>query len=111
MTKHVFEFRFWGFSHMGEFVKETDKTITFLRRWGQQSRETRANKCNYHKILETDDPKAVKDAYDAEWARHDDAVKAARDIYHAALELQKSSALEAATVAPTHKPVRENETC
>lgn len=94
MVKHVFRIStYGGLYHEGEFVKETEKTVTY--RWGERGRETRAEKRSLL-VLETENPQGVLDAYNAAWKRYEARVSEARQTLQTLEQKRKFDALEAA---------------
>ncbi len=97
MAKHVFNLNRWGsFEYLGELVKETDKTVTFMRNRGSSSRQTRNDKTRYTRVFETDNPEAVVAAFNAEWKVHEPAIKDAQKTLKDANDHQRIASFEAA---------------
>lgn len=93
--KHVFRKSSWGtLSHEGEFVKETDKTVTYRR----NTHERRMDKSSAI-IFETNDPSKIMDAYKREWLGFEPDVNEARGKLRSVETAQREAAMNAARQA------------
>lgn len=93
MTKHVFWLnRHGSIHHEGKFVKETDKTVTYLN---FRSTERRMNKGADCAVVETDDPESVCRAWRDAWGAYDTEISEAIRNLELLRDQQRASAVSA----------------
>lgn len=97
--KHVFEMRYGSLYHRGEYLGETLKMVTYrMYTWdGKRSdKTTRVSKGTDVFVMETDNPKEVKDAYAACYDAHQLQVRVCEDALSKARQKRNAESLAAA---------------
>lgn len=99
MIKHVFEISGYGwFNHLGEFIKETEKSVTFKYESLMHNRwhEARRIKSKEIIIFETEDPKSMKSQYEEAYRAWSAHVKLAETALSEIKDQQRKAAYKAA---------------
>lgn len=105
MALHVFEFAYGRFRYEGVIVKETPKSYVLRSSGGSEYRRLKTRSMS---VKETDDPKAVKQAFDEAWEAHEVPVRELKDALIARRTQQRADAFEAAGITDPY--ARNTET-